>query len=97
MRLSSQVASITGGASGFGACVAETCVAPGAKVVLADLNAELGEKVAAGLRAGGHDAHFGSRPGLSGYNGSNGTVFLADPAPEFMTGVCREVVGGRCI
>ena len=58
MRLSSQVAIITGGASGFGACIAATFVAQGAKVLVADINAELGEKVAAGLRAGGHDAQF---------------------------------------
>jgi 3-oxoacyl-[acyl-carrier protein] reductase len=58
MRLSNQVAIITGGASGFGACIAETYVAQGAKVVIADTNVELGEKVAANLRTAGHDAHF---------------------------------------
>jgi 3-oxoacyl-[acyl-carrier protein] reductase len=58
MRLSNQVAIITGGASGFGACIAETYVAQGAKVVIADTNVELGEKVVATLRSAGHDAHF---------------------------------------
>jgi 3-oxoacyl-[acyl-carrier protein] reductase len=58
MRLSHQVAIVTGGASGFGACIAEAYVAQGAKVVIADTNAELGGKVAASLCAAGHDAHF---------------------------------------
>ena len=58
MRLKDQIAIITGGASGFGACMAEAFVAQGAKVVIADVNAALGEKVAADLRAAGHDVGF---------------------------------------
>jgi len=58
MRLKNQIAIITGGASGFGACMAETFVAQGAKVVIADVNATLGEKVAADLRNAGHDVCF---------------------------------------
>jgi 3-oxoacyl-[acyl-carrier protein] reductase len=57
-RLFNQVAVITGGASGFGACMAEVFVAQGAKVVIADTNAGLGEKLAASLKAAGHDAWF---------------------------------------
>jgi 3-oxoacyl-[acyl-carrier protein] reductase len=57
-RLLHQVAVITGGASGFGACMAEVFVGQGAKVVIADTNAGLGEKLAASLQAAGHDASF---------------------------------------
>jgi 3-oxoacyl-[acyl-carrier protein] reductase len=28
---------------------------------------------------------------------ANAALFLADPAAEFVTGVCLEVDGGRCI
>jgi 3-oxoacyl-[acyl-carrier protein] reductase len=28
---------------------------------------------------------------------ANAAVFFADPASEFVTGVCMEVDGGRCI
>lgn len=58
MRLNNQITIITGGASGFGACMAETFVAEGAKVVIADINAALGEKVASDLRNAGHDVLF---------------------------------------
>ncbi|SDS47274.1 glucose 1-dehydrogenase [Opitutus sp. GAS368] len=58
MRLAHQVAIITGGASGFGAGMAEAFVAQGAKVVVADTNTGLGEQVAARLRTAGHEAWF---------------------------------------
>lgn len=58
MRLSDQVAIITGGASGFGAQIAETFAAEGARVVVADLNTTAGEALAARLRASGRDAFF---------------------------------------
>jgi 3-oxoacyl-[acyl-carrier protein] reductase len=58
MRLPNLVAIITGGASGFGACIAETYAAAGARIVIADINAELGEKTAASLRLAGRDAIF---------------------------------------
>jgi 3-oxoacyl-[acyl-carrier protein] reductase len=58
MRLLPQVAIITGGASGFGAGMAEAFVAQGAKVVIADTNTGLGEQVAARLRTAGHEAWF---------------------------------------
>ena len=58
MRLPNLVAIITGGASGFGACIAETYAAEGARIVIADTNAPLGEKTAASLRLAGRDAIF---------------------------------------
>ncbi|MDI1334898.1 MAG: SDR family oxidoreductase [Lacunisphaera sp.] len=58
MRLSKMVAIITGGASGFGECIARYFAAEGAKVVIADVNADQGEQAAATLRAAGHDALF---------------------------------------
>lgn len=58
MRLPNLVAIITGGASGFGACIAETYGAEGARLVIADVNAALGEKMADTLRQAGRDAIF---------------------------------------
>ena len=58
MRLAQQVAIVTGGASGFGEEICRAYVTQGAKVVVADINADLGEKTAAALRAAGHEAVF---------------------------------------
>lgn len=58
MRLPNLVAIVTGGASGFGACIAETYAAEGARLVIADVNAALGEKTADALRQAGRDAIF---------------------------------------
>ena len=46
MEIKNSVFLITGGASGLGAATAKTLAAGGAKVVLADLNSELGEALA---------------------------------------------------
>jgi 3(or 17)beta-hydroxysteroid dehydrogenase len=48
-RVSGKVALITGGASGLGAADARMLVAEGAKVVITDVQADLGRKVAASL------------------------------------------------
>lgn len=53
--LENKVAIVTGGASGIGRAVVELFVKEGAKVVIADLNADLGMKLADQL---GEDAHF---------------------------------------
>ena len=58
MRLAQQVAIVTGGASGFGEAICRAYCAQGAKVVVADINADLGEKTAAALGAAGHEAVF---------------------------------------
>jgi NAD(P)-dependent dehydrogenase (short-subunit alcohol dehydrogenase family) len=61
-RLSGKVAFITGAGGGIGRATAERFVEEGAKVVLAELNRELGEAAAASARAkagnAGGDAHF---------------------------------------
>ena len=49
MRLEGKVAVVTGAASGFGEAIARLYVAEGAKVVIADISDEAGEKVAADL------------------------------------------------
>ena len=54
-RLENKVAVITGGAGGMGAAHAELFIKEGAKVIVADFNAELGEKKAAEL---GENAAF---------------------------------------
>jgi 3-oxoacyl-[acyl-carrier protein] reductase len=51
MRLKDKVAIVTGAASGFGAETARQYVAEGAKVIVADVNAEGAKKVAAELGA----------------------------------------------
>lgn len=55
MRLKDKVAIITGGASGIGAAAAKLFVKEGAKVVIGDLNAEVGTALANEL---GDNAHF---------------------------------------
>jgi NAD(P)-dependent dehydrogenase (short-subunit alcohol dehydrogenase family) len=52
MHLRDHVFLITGGASGLGAATARRFIEQGAKVVIADLNAEAGEKLARELGAG---------------------------------------------
>lgn len=49
MKVEGKIAIVTGGASGLGKATAEALVAAGAKVAIWDLNAELGEQVAADL------------------------------------------------
>ena len=48
-----QVAVVTGGAAGIGRGIAEVLAGEGARVVIADVDAEAGEAAAAALRAGG--------------------------------------------
>ncbi|MFE1082330.1 3-hydroxyacyl-CoA dehydrogenase [Brevibacterium sediminis] len=55
MDLTNTVALVTGGASGLGRATTERLLAAGAQVVMVDLNAEVGQEVAAEL---GDSAHF---------------------------------------
>ncbi|SMX68120.1 NAD(P)-dependent dehydrogenase, short-chain alcohol dehydrogenase family [Brevibacterium iodinum ATCC 49514] len=55
MDLTNTVALVTGGASGLGRATTERLLAAGAQVVMVDLNAEVGQQVAAEL---GESAHF---------------------------------------
>lgn len=57
-RLDNKVAIITGAAQGIGATTAEIFVREGAKVVVADLNEELGKEVVAKLNQDGKNAAF---------------------------------------
>lgn len=57
-RLSNKVAIITGGASGLGEVTARRMVENDAKVVIADLNEELGNKVADDINKDGEGKHY---------------------------------------
>jgi NAD(P)-dependent dehydrogenase (short-subunit alcohol dehydrogenase family) len=56
MRMEGRVAVVTGGASGIGRATALMLAAAGAKVIIADLSADLSEKVANDIAAQGGDA-----------------------------------------
>ena len=58
MRLSEKVAIVTGGAHGMGEAEARLFAREGAKVVVADVLPEMGEAVAASIRADGGQAIF---------------------------------------
>lgn len=49
MRLENKIAIVTGGASGFGAGIVHKFIAEGARVIIADLNIDLAEKLARDL------------------------------------------------
>jgi 3-oxoacyl-[acyl-carrier protein] reductase len=55
-RLKDHVAIITGGGSGFGKSIAHAFAGEGARIVIADLNAEAGKHVAQTLTDAGHAA-----------------------------------------
>ena len=55
-RLEGRVAVVTGAGSGIGRAGATAMAAEGARVVVAEINPERGEKVAAAIRAGGNEA-----------------------------------------
>jgi 3-oxoacyl-[acyl-carrier protein] reductase len=58
MRLEGKVAVITGAGSGFGEGIATRFAAEGARVVVNDVAAQAGERVAAAIRAAGGHAEF---------------------------------------
>ncbi|WP_055325622.1 SDR family oxidoreductase [Ralstonia solanacearum] len=58
MRLAGKIAIVTGAGSGFGEGIAATFAREGARVIVNDLNAEAGERVAGAIRVAGGNAHF---------------------------------------
>ena len=58
MRLKDKVAIVTGGAHGMGEAEARLFAREGAKVVVADILADMGEQVAADIRRDGGEARF---------------------------------------
>lgn len=57
-RFTGKVAIVTGGASGIGEATVRSFAKEGAKVIVADINAELGEAVVANIKASGQEATF---------------------------------------
>src|SRR3546814_17012196 len=57
-RMAGKVALVTGAASGLGAAQARLFATEGAKVVVADLNVEMGNKVVAEIQESGGEALF---------------------------------------
>ncbi|MCP4953123.1 MAG: SDR family NAD(P)-dependent oxidoreductase, partial [Proteobacteria bacterium] len=58
MRLENKTAIVTGGASGFGAGIAQRFAHEGASVVVADVNDRAGELTASEIRDSGGDAIY---------------------------------------
>ena len=58
MRLENKTAIVTGGASGFGAGIAQRFADEGASVVIADINDTEGESIANKIRDSGGDAVY---------------------------------------
>jgi meso-butanediol dehydrogenase/(S,S)-butanediol dehydrogenase/diacetyl reductase len=58
MRLEAKVAIITGGGSGIGRATAELFAQEGAKIVVADYNAEMGQETVEAIKAAGGEATF---------------------------------------
>ena len=58
MRLENKTAIVTGGASGFGAGIAQRFAHEGASVVVADINDSEGESIASEIRESGGDAVY---------------------------------------
>jgi 2-hydroxycyclohexanecarboxyl-CoA dehydrogenase len=58
MNFKDKVALVTGGASGIGLCTSQTIAELGGDVLLADINADAGEREAAAIRAKGGKATF---------------------------------------
>ncbi|HET6323779.1 MAG TPA: SDR family NAD(P)-dependent oxidoreductase, partial [Planctomycetaceae bacterium] len=57
-RLEGQVAWVSGGASGIGGAVSRLFAAEGARVLIADVQAELGRSLEAEIRKSGGTAQF---------------------------------------
>lgn len=57
-QLEGRTVVVTGGGRGLGAAFAEACCLAGARVVIGELRADLGEATTAKLRQAGHDARF---------------------------------------
>lgn len=58
LGLAGKVAVVTGGASGMGACIGRMLADEGVRVVLADIQVEKGQAMAAEIRTCGGDASF---------------------------------------
>lgn len=58
MRMANKAVLVSGAASGIGEACAKTYAREGARVVVADMNAEGGERVVAEIKAGGGEAAF---------------------------------------
>ena len=96
-----------GSGGGIGEGIALRLAAEGAKVIVNDINVALGEKVVAALtQAGGpldeeRKARFRASIPLGRFSTAldvaNAALYLASDEADFISGVCIEVDGARCV
>ena len=87
MRVSSKSIIVTGAGGGIGEGIAKRLAAEGAQVIVSDIDVAKGEKVVAEIVAAGGTA----------LDVANAVLYLASDEAAFISGVCLEVDGARCV
>ena len=87
MRVKNKSIIVTGAGSGIGEGIAKRLAAEGAQVIVSDIDVAKGEKVVAEIVAAGGTA----------LDVANAVLYLASDEAAFISGVCLEVDGARCV